>query len=34
MQRFIEEQLAAGALGEPNIRHMTDGEFESSKGDR
>ena len=26
MQRFIEEQLAAGALGETNIRHTTGGE--------
>lgn len=26
MQRFIEEQLAASALGETNIRHMTGGE--------
>ena len=23
MQRFIEEQLAAGALGEASIRHIT-----------
>ena len=31
MQRFIEEQLAAGALGETNIRHIADGESGSSE---
>lgn len=33
MQRFIEEQLAAGTLGETNIRHITGGESGSSQGD-
>lgn len=32
MQRFIEEQLAAGALSETNIRDMTGGKSESSEG--
>ena len=32
MQRFIEEQLAAGALDETNIRHITGGESGSSEG--
>ena len=31
MQRFIEEQLAAGALGETDVRHMTGGESRSSE---
>lgn len=30
MQHFIEEQLASGALGETNIRHMTSGESGSN----
>jgi len=34
MQRFIEEQLAAGALGETNILHMTSGESGSDEGKR
>jgi len=34
MHHFIEEQLAAGALGETIIRHMTGGESGSSEGDR
>jgi len=33
MQRFIEEQLATGALGEKNSSHITSGEFGSSKRD-
>ena len=34
MQRFIEEQLAAGVLGETNIRHMTGGESGSNEEKR
>jgi len=34
MQRFIEEQLAAGAAVETNIRHMAGGESEPDKEDR
>ncbi len=34
MQRFIEEQLAAGALRDANIRHTTGGESGSTEGDR
>lgn len=33
MQRFIEQQLAAGVLGETNMRPMTGDESESSEGD-
>ena len=34
MQRFIEEQLAAGVLGETNIRHLTGGESGSNEEKR
>lgn len=34
MQRFIEEQLTSGAIGETNIRHITCGESGSSEGDQ
>lgn len=33
MQRFIEEQLAAAAIGDTNIRHMAGGESGSGEGD-
>ena len=33
MQRFIEEQLAAGAIGKASIRHMAGGESGSGQGD-
>lgn len=34
MQRFIEEQLAAGTAGDTNIRHRAGGESERGKEDR
>ena len=34
MRRFIEEQLAAGVLGETNIRHLTGGESGSNEENR
>jgi hypothetical protein len=34
MQRFIEEQLAAGAVGETDIHHTTGVEPATNEGDR